>query len=184
MKQTQPSRSVPYDVYLKDNGKCILSINWLNGHYSYYLLDDKGFVISSEQSKYSPIEKEESEIYFEDYLSADTIRKILVLTTVFSSETIVLAFEQYSGYFSCEDVNYCDFDMPHAYMFSDYVDLLRQMYSFTDELEYLQKITESEYFFSQYFYDFDGSNWSHDNKIKIKMFFQDAINFLNKNKEQ
>lgn len=184
MKTTQPSRSVPYNVYLKDNNKCILSINWLNGHDSYYLLDDKGIVLSNNNSKYIPIENEESEIYFEDYLTADTIRKILVLTTVFSSETIVLAFEQYSGYFSCDDVNYADFDMPHAYIFSDYVDLLKQMYSFTDEPEYMQKITESESFFSQYFYDFSGPSWTSETKLKIKIFFKDAIDFLNKNKEQ
>lgn len=183
MKATQPSRSMPFDVYLKDNGSCILSIDWKNGNNSYYLINDIGEILKTENIKYIAVD-EESEDYYEDYLSADTIRKILVLTTVFSSETIVLAFEQYKGYFACEDVNYCDFDMPHAYMFSDYVDLLKQMFEFTSDVEYAAKVKESEDFFSTYFYDFGGSIWTEDDKLKIKVFFQNAIDFLIKNTEQ
>jgi hypothetical protein len=183
MKTTQPSRSMPFDIYLKENDSCILSVDWQNGNNSYYLINDKGEIVKSENIKYNAID-EEPEDYYMDYLSADTIRKILVLTTVFSNETIVLAFEQYKGYFACDDVNYVDFDLPHAYMFSDYIDFLKQMFEYTGEDSYQLKVKESEDFFSTYFYDFSGSIWSEDDKYKIKTFFQSAIDFLMKNKEQ
>lgn len=185
MSHTLPSRSMPYKIFLEENGGCVLSIDWQNGKHSIYWLDENGEEIKSEQFKddaYNPSNGQEEEYYYMDYLSGDTMRKIITLTTVYSCETIILAFDLYKGYFSCEDVQYKDFDMQHANMLSDYLDYIKQLYLFTGDEVYNSKYKESDEFLDRYFFcsfsGFQRDEWNDEDKISIKRFFEDAITFL------
>lgn len=136
-KPTSPSRRSSHDVYLEDDGSCILEVR-RGDTYTLYSIDEKGNeeLLTHGTSKYQGTPED----YYLDYLTGDQLNKIDLLTTKYDYSKTIKELEDIILELG-PDFN---FDMHHFYSLSDAEDALKQIHLFTGEESYLESAKNIE----------------------------------------
>lgn len=170
MSKTIPSTRSPYNVYLEEDGSCILEV--IKGNKILYSIDIDGNVnLLGLNMNY--LADKEPEIYYLDYLDSKILNKIDILTENYNYHSIINSFNFFINKIN-NNYSFKEFDMDMAYRFSDYQDSLKQMYELTQEKKYLNISEEFSSFTDLYFFN-RNKELSNDDKIFIIEKLNEAI---------
>jgi hypothetical protein len=154
-KITKPSTKSPYKVYLEpDEYGCTLEVKRMGKNFIYEINNSgaSSLIVSSESS-YAPAVGQKEEVYYLDYLSAATLQKIHLLTENFNHEEVIDGLISLRNKIISNEYNSEDFDMDHSNLFEGYKEILQQLYEFTEESEYSEKLLQVNKFFDNFFYN-------------------------------
>ena len=150
MKTTQPSTKSSYEIYI-DNDICTLKVIRNNKILFYEIKDNGESSFLGENLNYKI--DQNPEWYYLDYLSSEAILKIEILTQNYDLEKISTDFQLLQAKINRGNYSFKDFSMEHSYLFSDFIDVFKQMYEFTQKSEYLNLINKYKVFFDDFFYN-------------------------------
>jgi hypothetical protein len=150
----------------------------MSKNYSLYLLDKSGGVkeLGSSQ-KFIPSANQKLDTHWQDFSSLKQIQKVLFLTTKFDLSDLSAVFGAFLNEIDAGLYSFDKFDVRHANVFADYLDLLEQLFNFTKEKAYLDRKTITNDFVDEYFFN-RSSPFDQEALEKVRSFLQEIINFL------